>query len=489
MQPQKRSTFRHDQDLLSAFDTAPPVGLFASFTPEPAAEHAAPDHAAAVFEAAAAKGGKDKPVVIDRSSPFLVGAADGDGPAPVYDDALDSLAAFLTDGFHNYYGEQRHSFDIGADGVITVQVAGLSKAAKALTLQALKVWTDATGLDFKIVKKNADILVSDDNAAAYTNVEVEGNTIKSAFINVSDEWILDVNNGSGFYDYSMLTFIHEIGHALGLGHSGVYNFAGEPVYPNPPFANDSWQATVMSYFDQEENTAVDADKALPITPMMADILAIRDLYGMEDIRTGNNIYKFKADFQAKTARTIVDDGGIDTLNFSWAKRANIIDLHEEAFSSILNVKGNLAIARGTVIEAAIGGIKRDTIIGNDHANALYGNLGADTLTGNGGEDFFVFDTAPAAGNVDTITDFTVGEDHLVFNNAIFTKLRVEGALPPRMFAANESGMAADNSDRIIYNTLTGEISYDANANKEGKSTVVAVVDPGLDLSASDILVI
>ena len=479
MQRGKRSTLPQDQDPGAEPDGAA-AGLF----------RASEAAAAAETFAAAASAGKNKSVKIDRGSDFLKRADNGENPSPGYDGDLDTLAAFLTDGFHEYYDEERRSFDIGASGVITVQVAGISKAAKALTLQALKVWMDATGLEFKIVKKNADILISDDNAAAYTNVTVKGNTITSAFVNIADEWILEVNHGSGFYDYSMLTFIHEIGHALGLGHAGAYGGQTGGTYdPEENFPNDSWQATVMSYFSQSKNPNVDADYALPITPMMADILAMRDLYDIGALRTGNNVYSFQADFKAKTARTIVDNGGIDRLDFSWSRKVNVIDLHEEAYSSIHGVKGNLAIARGTVIEAAVGGTKGDMIIGNDYANALYGNLGADTLTGNGGEDYFVFDTRPKAANADTITDFTVGEDHLAFNNAVFTRIGRDGVLADKAFTANDTGLAADKSDRIVYNSTTGEVFYDADGSKSGASKLVAILDPGLALTASDIFVL
>lgn len=476
MQPGKRSTFRHDQNLASVSDAGSSIGLFRG---------SGSDHVAEAL--AAAKGGKDKPVRIDRDSEFLVGAADGADPSPDYDESLDTLASFLVDDWHQYYGEERRAFDVGADGAISVQISGLSKAGQKLALHALDVWTEATGIDFKVLKTGGEIVINDDFASAYTNTTVSGNRITSAFINISDEW--PANNGTGIYDYSMLTFIHEMGHALGLGHAGVYDFAGNPVYPDPPFDNDSWQASIMSYFSQDENDAIDADYAIPVTPMMADLLAIQELYGIAELRTGSDVYSLKAAIKAGTSLTVVDSDGIDRLDFSWSKTANVIDLTEEAFSSINGVRGNLGIARGTVIEAAVGGAAGDTLSGNDYANALYGNLGADTLTGNGGEDFFVFDTKPATGNADTITDFGVGEDSLVFNNAVFTKIGKDATLNANAFVASSTGVAGDRSDRVIYDIGTGEVFYDADGSKGGKSVLVATIGAGLDLGAGDILVI
>ena len=471
MQPGKPYAVRYDQNFSAESDAGSPADALRRMQ----------------TDEASAKAGKEKPIKVDRNPEFLAVAADGDNPAPDHDDALDTLADFLVDGWHGYYGEDRRAFEIGADGVIGVQISGLSKAGQKLALHALDVWTTATGIDFKVVKTGAEIVIDDDFASAYTNTEVDGNTITSAFINISDEWL--ASNGTGIYDYSMLTFIHEMGHALGLGHAGVYDFAGNPVYPDPPFANDSWQASIMSYFSQDENDNVAADYAIPVTPMMADLLAIRELYGVAELRTGDNVYGFKADFKAGASLTVVDSGGIDRLDFSWSKTANVIDLHEEAFSSINGLEGNLAIARGTIIEAAIGGTGGDTMTGSDYANALYGNRGVDRLTGNGGEDFFVFDTAPSARNADTITDFTVGIDSLVFNNAIFTRIGKDGTLDVDAFAANDAGVAADRSDRVLYDTVTGEVFYDADGSRAGKAVLVAEIGAGLAVSAADVLVI
>jgi Ca2+-binding RTX toxin-like protein len=91
---------------------------------------------------------------------------------------------------------------------------------------------------------------------------------------------------------------------------------------------------------------------------------------------------------------IWDAGGNDTLNLSGYATASEIDLREEAFSSAgpnpstggASV-GNIAIARGAVIENAIGGAGADTIFGNAVGNKLLAGGGADSISGFGGDDF------------------------------------------------------------------------------------------------------
>ncbi len=90
---------------------------------------------------------------------------------------------------------------------------------------------------------------------------------------------------------------------------------------------------------------------------------------------------------------IWDAGGNDTIDFSGFSTATEIDLREEAFSSagpgnggVGIAIGNISIARGAVIENAIGGSAGDLLIGNGVANLIRGNAGADTLSGNGGND-------------------------------------------------------------------------------------------------------
>ena len=62
--------------------------------------------------------------------------------------------------------------------------------------------------------------------------------------------------------------------------------------------------------------------------------------------------------------TIFDSAGVDTLDYSGFASNQLINLNAETFSNIGTLIGNVVIARGTVIENAIGGSGADTIIGN-----------------------------------------------------------------------------------------------------------------------------
>jgi Ca2+-binding RTX toxin-like protein len=51
----------------------------------------------------------------------------------------------------------------------------------------------------------------------------------------------------------------------------------------------------------------------------------------------------------------------------------------------------------------------DTLTGGNGNDGLFGGLGADNLTGGSGADMFGWETGDLDGNVDTITDFTIGD--------------------------------------------------------------------------------
>ena len=91
---------------------------------------------------------------------------------------------------------------------------------------------------------SVDIVFDDNAAGAYASSSVFGGTIQSSFVNVNANWAGGTNRIDGYF---FQTYVHEIGHALGLGHAGPYN-GGATYGVDNNYQNDSWQSSVMSYF-------------------------------------------------------------------------------------------------------------------------------------------------------------------------------------------------------------------------------------------------
>ncbi len=278
----------------------------------------------------------------------------------------------------------------------------------AQTEAVFDLWADIANITFERVgsgdtgegaySNNATILLSGDtNSGGYGWAYFPGSTDSSSlagdvFLNTSGNNFDDVSLGS----YEFLALTHEIGHSIGLDHPGAYN-GGSPTYANDAeYAEDSRQYTVMSYFDAEETGAVHGWN-FAATPLLHDIAAAQSLYGANfSTRADDTVYGFnatadRASYVISSATeqvvfAIWDGGGVDMLDFSGYRDDQLIDLREESFSDVGGLTGNVAVARGAVIENAASGAGDDDIFGNSSDNVLWGNSGKDTLSGRGGAD-------------------------------------------------------------------------------------------------------
>ncbi|KAB2855274.1 MAG: calcium-binding protein [Bauldia sp.] len=130
----------------------------------------------------------------------------------------------------------------------------------------------------------------------------------------------------------------------------------------------------------------------------------------------------------------------------------------------------------------------DTVNGGAGSDLIAGGEGKDTLAGGLDADHFRFDTALSkANNVDTITDFEAGVDHLDLAAAIFGKLGAPGTLAADKFVVGAK--AVDANDHIIYNATTGVLSYDADGNGAGAQVAFAQLSAGLALTHNDFLIV
>ncbi|MFD1975672.1 calcium-binding protein [Mesorhizobium kowhaii] len=150
---------------------------------------------------------------------------------------------------------------------------------------------------------------------------------------------------------------------------------------------------------------------------------------------------------------------------------------------------NLALRSAASINGT-GNSIANVITGNSGNNIINGLLGNDTLSGSTGNDTFVFTSAlDASTNVDHITDFSVVEDAIQVDNAIFAALGGNGTLTADQFIKNTTGLAGDGNDHIIYETDTGWLTYDSNGSTAGGSTHFATLAANLALTNADFVVV
>lgn len=197
-------------------------------------------------------------------------------------------------------------------------------------------------------------------------------------------------------DYGRNTYIHEVGHALGLPHPGNYESTNGGHQHNALYKEDSRQYSVMSYWSETE-TGGNNQFHYSAAPLMHDIAAIQKIHGANTTtRTGDTVYGFNSntdrdfytltDSKQKAVFCIWDAGGNDTLDFSKYSQNQRINLNEASFSDVGGLKANVSIAQHTIIENAIGGLGNDVIVGNAADNILEGGKGDDIIYGGKGRD-------------------------------------------------------------------------------------------------------
>lgn len=337
-------------------------------------------------------------------------------------------------------------------------------------------------------------------------------------------------------NYAYYAFMHEILHAVGLKHGNE-----EGVFGAMTEAHDSMEYSVMtyrSYVGAEGQHVENEPWGYAQTLMMDDIAALQHMYGADfTTNGGNSVYRWdpatgqgfvnevgqEAPGANRIFMTVWDGGGLDAYDFSNYRTGVTVDLRPGEWSTASAnqlaqlgpgqyARGNIANAlthRGdlrSLIENAIGGSGSDMITGNvvsnslkgasgpdrlyglDGADRLAGGAGNDILQGGTGRDVLVFDTRPnRTANLDRIADFSVRDDTIHLENAVFTKAGSPGRLTSGAFW--KGAKAHDPSDRVLYDAASGRLFYDADGAGKAAQIQFAQLSKGLKMTSADFFVI
>lgn len=426
-----------------------------------------------------------------------------------------------------------YSFSTTSGTEAGVRVSGFNGAQQAATRQALAHASSVTGIQFVETGDGnaADLHFANSNLnrslAAATSIHFDygwyGDGSLFAYSADAHIYLDNVeqrgtfqNPTPGTLGYQLL--LHEIGHALGLKHSheGPYRLAS---------GEDNTDNTVMSY----------NQRGSPKSEFQTyDINALRWLYGGDGLggnSFGAGITLLPVAAPTGTSRndrlngtpgndtldggagndTLIGgagndsliggagtdslDGGAgnDTFVVSSGDRLSDASGIDHVMSDITWTLGsgfeNLTLTGSRPINGT-GNNLANAIAGNGAANALRGGAGNDTLSGAAGRDSFDFTNAPGAGNADRILDFASGTDKIRLDDAVHRGLGRGGnfsAEDARFWAAPGATGGHDANDRVIYNTSTGQLYYDADGSGAGAPRLIATVT-GL-VAAGDIAVI
>jgi len=224
---------------------------------------------------------------------------------------------------------------------------------------------------------------------------------------------------------------------------------------------------------------------------------------------GDDIY-----FVHGTTQTLVDAGGVDTIEvqgMSWTLGAGFENL---TFYNLANDNGFRGFS-GTgndlnntidahqgldgVVARGLGG--NDSIVGTFYTDTLDGGAGNDTIDGldasafkgssTPGFDTYAFSAAPGAANADLVRGFTPGTDKIQLDGTFDANIGASGSFiagDGRFFSGAGATSGHDASDRVVYDTTTGNLWYDADGNGAGASQLIATLQGAPAITATDIQV-
>ncbi|MFN9259386.1 calcium-binding protein, partial [Microcystis sp.] len=194
---------------------------------------------------------------------------------------------------------------------------------------------------------------------------------------------------------------------------------------------------------------------------------------------GNDTYQVDT-----TTDTITENAnqGTDTVQSSVTYTLGN-NLENLTLTGTANINGT-----GNTLNNIITGNSGNNILnGGTGIDTLIGGTGNDTITGGAGSDRFTFNNRNEG--IDTITDFLSSQgDKITVSAAGFGGgLAAETAITAEQFVLGTTALNASN--RLIYNTITGDLFFDGDGTGTLAAIQIATLSSKPTLTASDILVL
>ncbi|HEX6363996.1 MAG TPA: calcium-binding protein, partial [Albitalea sp.] len=128
----------------------------------------------------------------------------------------------------------------------------------------------------------------------------------------------------------------------------------------------------------------------------------------------------------------------------------------------------------------------DSLNGGADDDFIFGGEGADTMSGGAGKDHFLLGTG------DVVTDFIPADDTIQLDGGELSTIGRSGFFAPddaRFHAAPDAAAAHDASDRVIYDTRSGDLYYDPDGTGSANQFLLARLEGAPSLAATDIEVV
>lgn len=179
-----------------------------------------------------------------------------------------------------------------------------------------------------------------------------------------------------------------------------------------------------------------------------------------------------------------DEGGsADTVIVTMTTGTYALGLGNDVEIGIIQSSGAVNLTGNELDNTLTGGTGANILIGGAGNDTINGRLGADVLTGGAGNDEFVFNTTPSGTNVDKITDFVNGEDHITID--------LSGT--PYGGVIGGTDLDITTSTYFRYNAATGALMFDPDGFGFGAASInIAILGTTTHpafLLASDVTII